>query len=288
MKKQVDNRKKSTQVLMRRLATMTLAATGMLGLAGCRQDMHNQPKFYPQRGTTLYADGRSARPQVVNSVARGQLDEGSYFMTGFTNGKEGDGMPMQLTPELMARGQERYNVYCTACHSRVGNGGGIVVQRGYRPAGNFHIDRLRNAPLGHFYNVIANGYGAMPEYGTMLTIEDRWAVVAYIRALQLSQNATDSDAGGNKIERLGDVAEREGLPRNFASEWSLPATAVYGTPDINAGIPWDKGDGSYNGAATHPGQTENTKGNQTGSQVQSPIQQNPESSASPATLNGPR
>ena len=128
----------------------------------------------------------------------------------------------------------------------------------------------------------------MPEYGTMLTVEDRWAVVAYIRALQLSQNATDADAGGNKIERWGDVAEREGLPRNFASEWSLPATAVYGTPDINAGIPWDKGDGSYNGGATHPGQMENTKGNQTGSQVQSPIQQNPESSESPATMNGPR
>ncbi len=288
MKQALTTRAQGRGSVRQRITTLSLAAISVLGLAGCRQDMHNQPKFYPQRGTTLYTDGRSARPQVVNSVARGQLDEGSYFMTGFSNGKEGDGMPMQLTPDLLARGQERYNIYCTACHSRVGNGGGIVVQRGYRPAGNFHIDRLRNAPLGHFYNVIANGYGAMPEYSAMLTVEDRWAVVAYIRALQLSQNATTNDAGGNKIERLGDVAEREGLPRDFASEWLLPATAVYGTPDINAGIPWDKGDGSYNGGATHPGTTEHTKGNQAASEVQSPIQPNPQSSESPATLNGPR
>lgn len=267
-----------------RLAAASLVAVTVLGMAGCRQDMHNQPKFYPQRGTTLYADGRSVRPQVVDTVARGQMDESSYLMTGFQGGKEGDGLPVALTPELMARGQERYNIYCTACHSRVGNGGGIVVQRGYRPAGNFHIDRLRQAPLGHFYNVIANGYGAMPEYGTMLTIEDRWAVVAYIRALQLSQNATMADAGGTHIERLGDVAERSGLPRNFASEWVLPATAVYGTPDKNAGIPYDNGDGSLNGGGKVNGQSQNTH---QGDPV-SPIGKNAESSESPATFNGPQ
>ena len=257
--------------IYRRVLAVSLSALSVLGLAGCRQDMHNQPKFYPQRGTTLYSDGRSARPQAVNTVARGQLDDTSYFMTGFSGGKEGDGMPMPVTLEMMQRGQERYNIYCTACHSRVGNGGGIVVQRGYRPAGNFHIDRLRQAPLGHFYNVIANGYGAMPEYGTMLAVEDRWAVVAYIRALQLSQNATMGDAGGNKIERLGDVAERDGLPRNFASEWTLPATAVYGTPDKNAGIPYDTGNGYYNGGISGGGESQNTpRGNSTNSQTPEP------------------
>lgn len=276
----------------RRLAAAALSAASVLGLAGCRQDMHNQPKFYPQRGTTLYADGRSARPQAANTVARGQADVTSYFMTGFQGGKEGDGLPVPLTLDLIARGQERYNVYCTACHSRVGNGGGIVVQRGYRPAGNFHTDRLRSAPLGHFYNVIANGYGAMPEYATMLTVEDRWAIVAYIRALQLSQNATAADTSGNSVRRLGDVAEAAGLPRNFAAEWALPATAVYGTPDnqdhgipgqdaatVGANGPGKSGSGIENSPSTAQGAATGTG---------SPIRPNPASSASPATLNGPR
>lgn len=277
-----------------RLVGALLSAACVLGLAGCRQDMHNQPKFYPQRGTSLYADGRSVRPQVENTVARGQGDESSYLMTGMQNGKEGDGLPVPLTLDLVARGQERYNIYCTACHSRVGNGGGIVVQRGYRPAGNFHTDRLRAAPLGHFYNVIANGYGAMPEYATMLPVEDRWAIVAYIRALQLSQNATAADAAGNQLRKLGDVAEASGLPRNFAAEWVLPATAVYGTPDNeDHGIPGQ--DANTNGAAgagKRGSGAENTsniapqQGSASG--VGSPIAPNPGSSQSPATLNGPR
>ena len=111
-----------------------MAAT--LVLAGCRQDMQDQPKFFPQRGTDFYADGRSVRPQVENTVARGQLRENGYFYTGLINGKEGDGMPFPATLEVLERGQERYNVYCTPCHSRVGNGIGMIVQRGYSPAGN--------------------------------------------------------------------------------------------------------------------------------------------------------
>ena len=275
-----------------RLLAVSLSALALLGLAGCRQDMHNQPKFYPQRGTDFYADGRSVRPQVENTVARGQADVNSYFMTGLEGGKEGDGMPVPVTMDLLQRGQERYNIYCTACHSRVGNGGGIVVQRGYRPAGNFHTDRLRSAPLGHFYNVIANGYGAMPEYASMLTVEDRWAVVAYIRALQLSQNATVADTAGTPIRKLGDVAEANGLSRNFAAEWALPATAVYGTPDNqDHGIPGQ--DASTNGAAgagKRGSGVENTPGTAQGaaSGTGSPIGPNPGSSMSPATLNGPR
>ncbi len=206
---------------------------GVLGLAGCRQDMHNQPKFYPQRGTTFYADGRSVRPQVENTVARGQLHEDSYFYTGLVNGVEGSAMPFPVTLDVLARGQERYNVYCTPCHSRVGNGVGMIVQRGYSKAGNFHTARLNAAPLGHFYNVITNGYGSMPDYSAQLTPAERWSVVAYIKALQLSQNAQPGDVpAGEHPQPLTEITKNAGFDNpNFAMEWGLPPTSVTGTPD---------------------------------------------------------
>jgi mono/diheme cytochrome c family protein len=211
-------------------AMSAMAAT--LVLAGCRQDMQDQPKFFPQRGTDFYADGRSVRPQVENTVARNQLRENGYFYTGLINGKEGDGMPFPATLEVLERGQERYNVYCTPCHSRVGNGVGMIVQRGYMKAGSFHSARLEAAPLGHFFHVISNGYGAMPDYSAQIVPEDRWAIVAYIKALQLSQKATQADVpAGAHVEPLPSIAEREGLPVSFADEWTLPPTAVTGTPD---------------------------------------------------------
>jgi mono/diheme cytochrome c family protein len=210
---------------LRRLAAASLACLGMLTLAGCRQDMHNQPKFFPQRSTTFYADGRSVRPQVQGTVARGQEDEGSYYRTGLVNGAEADGLPVPLSRDLLLRGQERYNVYCTACHSRVGNGRGMIVMRGYFPAGNFHTERLRQAPLGHLFSVITNGYGAMPEYQSQIPVADRWAIVAYIRALQLSQHATTADAGGARIEQMSTVEQEEGLAPGFIKDWEFPATA---------------------------------------------------------------
>ena len=211
----------------------------VLVLAGCRQDMHNQPKMVPQRGSTIFADGRSVRPQVANTVARSQGHEDTYFFTGMVGNKEGDGMPLPVTMALLQRGEERYNIYCTACHSRVGNGDGMIVQRGYRPAGNFHTDRLRNAPLGHFFAVMTNGYGAMPDYAAQLTPEDRWAVAAYIRALQLSQNAKQADvANGQHVQDLHEIAKEQGMPPGFADAWGLPNTAVYGTPNgQDNGIP---------------------------------------------------
>jgi mono/diheme cytochrome c family protein len=208
------------------------AAVALLLIAGCRQDMHDQPKFIPQRGTSFFADGRSARPQVENTVGRGQLHANSYLSTGFSGGREGDGMPVPVTAELMERGQERYNIYCTPCHSRVGNGMGMIVQRGYSQAGNLNSPRLQAAPLGHLFNVISNGYGTMPDYSGQVTPVDRWAIVAYIRALQLSQNATQADVpSGMHVESLHTIAEREGLPATFADEWTVPATAANGTPD---------------------------------------------------------
>lgn len=128
----------------------------------------------------------------------------------------------------------------------------MIVQRGYRPAGNFHTDRLRNAPLGHLYSVIANGYGAMPEYGSQVTMEDRWAIVAYVRALQLSQNATASDVpSGQHPQDLHEIAVQQGMQPGFADAWALPATAVYGTPDPNAGIPGQSINTPPTGAVNH-------------------------------------
>ena len=224
---------------LQRASALATMASGCLLVTGCRQDMHNQPKFYPQRSTSFYADGRSARPQVADTVARNQLHENLYFYTGLDGNKEGDGMPLPVNMALLQRGQEKYNVFCTPCHSRVGNGAGMIVQRGYRPAGNFHTDRLRNAPLGHFYSVIANGYGAMPEYGSQTTAEDRWAIVAYVRALQLSQAAKPADVPtGQHPQDLHEIANQQGMPPGFADPWALPATAVYGTPgNQDNGIP---------------------------------------------------
>jgi hypothetical protein len=233
-----EQRTGRTMAVVCKLAGLSAMAATLL-LAGCRQDMQDEPKFFPQRGTTFYADGRSVRPQVENTIARNQLDQDSYFYTGIQNGKEGDGLPIPLTEATMERGQERFNIYCTPCHSRVGNGTGMIVQRGYRPAGDFHTDRLRNAPLGHFFAVITNGYGAMPDYSAQLTPVDRWAVAAYIRALQLSQDAKQGDvAPGGHVQDLHAIARDAGMPPGFADPWALPATAVYGTPNgQDNGIP---------------------------------------------------
>ena len=219
-----------------RLVLLAASACVLL-VAGCRQDMHNEPKMIPQRGSEMFADHRGARPQVVNTVAREQLFDDSYFYTGVVQGANGyreekDLMPFPVTMEVLKRGQERFNIYCTPCHSRVGNGLGAIVDRGYKPAANLHDQVRRAQPLSHYFYVMTHGYGAMPDYSAQLAPEDRWAVAAYIRALQLSQNATAADvAAGQHAEKLGDIAEREGLPSTFADEWTMPGTAVYGTPD---------------------------------------------------------
>jgi len=189
-------------------AVCAISACGVL--AGCRQDMHDQPKFIPQRGTEFYADGRSARPQVENTVARGQLHEDAYFYTGMQDGKEGNAMPFPVTMEVLERGQERYNIYCQPCHSQLGDGNGMIVQRGYKRPPSFHVQRLKNAPLGWFYDVISNGFGGMPDYAAQVKPADRWAIAAYIRALQLSQNAQEGDVASADRDKLNQPAE-EGI-----------------------------------------------------------------------------
>lgn len=207
-------------------------------LAGCRQDMHDQPKFFPQRSTTFFADGRSVRPQVVGTVARSQAEQPSYFTTGLVEGgAEGDGLPFKATLAVLKRGQERYNVYCTPCHSRVGNGKGMVVERGYYQATSFHSYRLRSAPLGHFFAVMTNGYGAMPDYAAQIAPQDRWAIAAYIRVLQLSQNATQADVpSGAQVKPISVVEESSGFSDGFLGNW-LGSSAQHVHPDTTAAAP---------------------------------------------------
>jgi hypothetical protein len=227
-----------------RIVALTVAGSALL-IAGCRQDMHNQPKFIPQRGTAFFADHRSARPQVENTVARGGLHEDSYFYTGTVQGANGyreerDLLPFPATLTVLKKGQERFNIYCTPCHSRVGNGVGAIVLRGYKPAGNLNDEVRRAQPLSHYFYVMTHGYGAMPDYSAQLAPEERWAVAAYIRALQLSQNATEKDvATGVKVEKLKDIATAKGLPEGFAEPWTLPApTAIEAYPaDVKQGTP---------------------------------------------------
>lgn len=219
-----------------RRISVAVALGVLLVVAGCRQDMHNQPKIIPQRGSAMFADHRGARPQVANTVARGQLEEESYFYTGVVQGANGyreerDLLPFPATMEVLKRGQERYNIYCTPCHSRVGNGLGEIVDRGYKPAGNFHDEVRRTQPLSHYFYVMTHGYGAMPDYSAQLTPVDRWAVAAYIRALQLSQAATAADVpAGTQIENLKDIAVREKLPPSDAEPWTLPGSYVQAYP----------------------------------------------------------
>lgn len=158
--------------------------------------MHDQPRFKPLAESDFYQDLRSERPPVEGTVARGQLRENAYFYTGMVgNGSTpGDYMPFPVTAELLARGRRSFNIYCAVCHSRLGDGNGIVPSRGFpRRPPSYHIDRLRKAPLGYFFDVITHGFGIMPDYSAQIPTGDRWAIVAYIRALQLSQNATASD-----------------------------------------------------------------------------------------------
>jgi len=226
-----------------RMTTSLVMAAGMMLVVGCRQDMHNQPKFIPQRGSVFFADHRSARPQVENTVARGQLKEDSFFYTGTVPGANGyreekDLLPFPVTLTVLEKGQERFNVYCTPCHSRVGNGLGAIVQRGYKPAGNLNDEVRRAQPLSHYFYVMTHGYGAMPDYSAQLAPEERWAVAAYIRALQLSQNATEKDvATGAKVEQLKDLATAKGLPEGFAGPWELPTTAIEAYPPTKEGLP---------------------------------------------------
>ena len=193
-----------------------LGLLAVLALAGCRQDMHDQPRFKPLAKSDFYADLRSARAPVEGTVARGQLHEDAYFYTGKMGSNPGDYLPFAANEAVLARGRERFNIYCAPCHSQLGDGNGVIVQRGYRRPPSYHTERLRKAPLGYFFDVMTNGFGAMPDYAMQISARDRWNIVAYIRALQLSQNASAADVpAGQKVP--SPVPEFRGDPGSGAT-----------------------------------------------------------------------
>jgi mono/diheme cytochrome c family protein len=160
----------------------------------CRQDMQDQPKYIPLRPSSFFADGRSERPLIAGTVARGHLDDDVLFYTGKgPDGKPSNEFPFPVTKDVIERGQNRFDIYCTPCHGRLGNGDGMIVRRGYRKPPSYHIDRLRQAPNGYIYDVITNGFGAMPDYAAQIQPRDRWAIVSYVRALQTMENASIND-----------------------------------------------------------------------------------------------
>ena len=177
----------------RRAAAGVLAA-GTLLAVGCRQDMHDQPKYTTYAPSHFFPNGASARPPVEHSVARGSLPSDTLLHTGMENGAMAAQFPFAVTADVLNRGQSRFNAFCTPCHDRTGSGNGMVVQRGYKRPTSFHEPRLRDSAPGYFFQAISNGFGVMPNYATQIpNVADRWAVVAYIRALQLSQHATLAD-----------------------------------------------------------------------------------------------
>jgi mono/diheme cytochrome c family protein len=166
---------------------LLLAACCLLFVVGCRQQMAETGREKPLDASTVFDDQRVARPLVPGTVARGQLKADAVFYTG--KGRDGlvDQLPVPLTKDLLARGRDRFEIFCAPCHGRVGTGDGAVAKRGMRPPPSYHIQRLKEAPVGHFFDVITNGFGIMPEYAGQVPPADRWAIAAYIRVLQVSQ-----------------------------------------------------------------------------------------------------
>ena len=182
-----------------------IIALGLVTLA-CRQDMHDQPRYKPLAKSTFFDDHRSARPRVPGTVARGHLPGDPALETGKAGTAFVAAVPVPIDLPLLKRGEQRYGIYCAPCHGRVGRGDGMIVRRGYRPPPSFHIDRLRAQPAGYFFDVITAGFGAMPDYAAQVSVPDRWAIVAYVRALQLSQNATMADVPAQRRGELGGMA----------------------------------------------------------------------------------
>ena len=179
-----------------------LALLAAIAAGGCRLDMHLQPKYKPDEPSAFFQDGRADRPYVPGTVASGHLRTDELLYSGRIQGKLVDQFPFPITADVLARGRERYNIYCTPCHDYTGSGNGMIVQRGFPAPPSYHTDRLRQAPVGHFFEVMTYGYGTMYSYAARVSVEDRWAIAAYIRALQLSQHATLADVPASERQQL--------------------------------------------------------------------------------------
>ena len=220
-----------------RAAAFLLTLAGLLLLAGCREDMHNQPKFIPLRENSFYPDGRSARPVLEGTVARGQLEDDPLLYTGKINGQEIDQFPFAITAQDLARGRERFAIYCSPCHSLLGDGNGMIVQRGFKRPPSYFEARLLKSPVGHFFNVMTNGWGAMPEYAAQVPVADRWRIAAYIRALQLSRTAKPGDlppgeqlTGPQPAAVSTEVSEYENRGEESMGDDSAEPAAVHTSP----------------------------------------------------------
>ena len=185
---------------------LILIASLLLATAACRQDMHNTPTAQPLRESLFSKDVSTSRVTVAGTVARGTLQDDAGFFTGKESGAASNALPFALTAQVLDRGEERFNIYCTPCHGLSGRGDGMIVRRGYRQPPSFHVDRLQSAPIGHFYDVMTNGFGAMPDYRAQIAPRDRWAIAAYVRALQLSQRATAADIPADERQKLAQPA----------------------------------------------------------------------------------
>ena len=184
---------------------LVCAALSLMLAASCRQDMHDQPRFEPMEVNDFFSDGRASRPEVSGAVARGELRADAHFYEGKLNGELAEALPFPMTREVVERGRERYDIYCSPCHGRVGDGRGAVAQRGFEdpPPTSYHIERLRSAPLGHFYDVITNGSGRMLSFNDRVKPRDRWAIASYIRALQVSQAVSMEQLPQAVVAELG-------------------------------------------------------------------------------------
>ena len=185
-----------------------LAATALV--AGCRQDMHDAPRYEAYEASATFADNRASRVAPAGTVARGWLRDDEALYTGKINGETVDLFPFAIDATMLARGQQRFNIYCTPCHGKLGDGQGMVVQRGLRQAASYHQDRLRQEKLGYFYDVITNGFGAMQGYADQIPVRDRWLIVAYVRTLQLSQHASVEDVPADRRGALDAAAAGSG------------------------------------------------------------------------------
>jgi mono/diheme cytochrome c family protein len=165
--------------------------------------MSVEPKYDPFEPSDFFPDGMSARPRIAGTVARGGIAMTGFVGTGKIDGQDGDGYPFPITMQVINRGQERFDIYCSECHGRLGDGNGMISSRGFRRPPSYHSDVLRAAKTGHFFDVITNGFGAMPSYAAQVPVNDRWAIIAYIRALQRSQQGTIDDLRPDQRAKLG-------------------------------------------------------------------------------------
>ncbi|HEV7670418.1 MAG TPA: cytochrome c [Thermoanaerobaculia bacterium] len=191
----------------------------LASLAGCRQNMHDQAKAKTYRESDFFADGVEARPLPAHTVARDALfSENAVFKTGLSEeGELAEVPPMPVTRELLTRGQERFNAFCSPCHGRLGDGHGAIVQRGFKQPVSFHDERLRNSPIGYFVNNMTEGFGQMPSYAAQIPPADRWAIAAYVRVLQYAENAQVADldpAEKQKLEQAWKALEAAKEPQH--------------------------------------------------------------------------